>query len=305
MSIISWTSPRPSWTILPASSVTSRASGSLAARNSSPSSRTSSPRRGAGTLRHAGRPLRALAGRCDVRRDRRSATLPISLPSIGERLSRSPPHRRPQAASSSWRRFLGGRHRNNLPCFGHGGDAGVDRLVALGEAQPDRGGAADPASANGDSGTTATPACSTAGLAKALVVERQCPTPRGRRTGNRSRRCRAPQSRPRCRPSRHPVARPGEPLAHRLRSSHRPRSSPKATAACRLGAEAKVRNWCARAASVAISGAATSQPTFQPVSEKILPAEPHLDRPLGHAGQRGERRETSGRRAGYAPTPRR
>ena len=50
MSIISCTSPRPSETILPTSSVTSAPKASFAARNSSPSRRTSSPRRGAGNL---------------------------------------------------------------------------------------------------------------------------------------------------------------------------------------------------------------------------------------------------------------
>ena len=53
-----------------------------------------------------------------------------------------------------------------------------------------------------------------------------------------------------------------------------PCSSPKATADCRFGAVEKVRNWWARAATAAFSGDATIQPTFQPVSEKILPAEP-------------------------------
>ncbi len=53
MSIISWTSPRPSWEIFPTSSVTSAPSASFSLRSSSPSRRTSSPRRGAGTSRHA------------------------------------------------------------------------------------------------------------------------------------------------------------------------------------------------------------------------------------------------------------
>ena len=39
----------------------------------------------------------------------------------------------------------------------------------------------------------------------------------------------------------------------------------------------------------ASAGGATTQPTFQPVSEKILPAEPDLHRPLRHAGKRRER----------------
>ena len=59
-------------------------------------------------------------------------------------------------------------------------------------------------------------------------------------------------------------------------SQSSPSASPNVTAACKLGAEAKVRNWCARAASVASSGAAAIHPIFHPVSEKILPADPHL-----------------------------
>ena len=38
----------------------------------------------------------------------------------------------------------------------------------------------------------------------------------------------------------------------------------------------KVRNWCALASTRSRSGAAQTKPTFQPVSEKILPAEPIL-----------------------------
>ena len=53
MSIISCTSPRPSWEIFPTSSVTSAPSVSFSRRSSSPRRRTSSPRRGAGTSRHA------------------------------------------------------------------------------------------------------------------------------------------------------------------------------------------------------------------------------------------------------------
>ncbi len=36
----------------------------------------------------------------------------------------------------------------------------------------------------------------------------------------------------------------------------------------------KVRNWCALPITAASAGGAHTQPTFQPVSEKILPAEP-------------------------------
>ncbi|MCY1296511.1 hypothetical protein D9M70_459000 [compost metagenome] len=53
MSIISWTSPRPSEVILPASIETRRPRSALKARSSSPSRRISSPRFGAGTRRQA------------------------------------------------------------------------------------------------------------------------------------------------------------------------------------------------------------------------------------------------------------
>ena len=51
-SIISWTSPRASDRILPASIVTRSASACLCSRSSSASSRTNAPRTGAGTVRH-------------------------------------------------------------------------------------------------------------------------------------------------------------------------------------------------------------------------------------------------------------
>ena len=38
----------------------------------------------------------------------------------------------------------------------------------------------------------------------------------------------------------------------------------------------KVRNWCTLAATRSSGGAAQTKPIFQPVSEKILPAEPTL-----------------------------
>ncbi len=53
MSIISWTSPRPSVRILPISSETSRPSISFFSRSATPTWRTISPRRGAGTARQA------------------------------------------------------------------------------------------------------------------------------------------------------------------------------------------------------------------------------------------------------------
>ena len=52
MSIISWTSPRPSERILPASIDTSSPSSALCSRSSSPSRRTRLPRTGAGVARH-------------------------------------------------------------------------------------------------------------------------------------------------------------------------------------------------------------------------------------------------------------
>jgi hypothetical protein len=61
MSIISCTSPIASAGIFPASSVTSVARSSFAARSSSPRRRTSSPRRGAGTLRQVAKAAAARA----------------------------------------------------------------------------------------------------------------------------------------------------------------------------------------------------------------------------------------------------
>ncbi len=66
MSIISWTSPRPSCAILPVSSVTSAPSASFSLRSSSPSSRTSSPRRGAGTSRQRSKAALARATAASV-----------------------------------------------------------------------------------------------------------------------------------------------------------------------------------------------------------------------------------------------
>ena len=91
MSIISWTSPRPSERILPASMETRRPSASLWARSSSPSSRTSSPRWGAGTLRQARKAAWAvsIARRASASVGWRSWAM-IS-PEIGEDTERVPP----------------------------------------------------------------------------------------------------------------------------------------------------------------------------------------------------------------------
>ena len=51
MSIASWTSPQPSWRILPISRVISRPRGSFFSRMALPIRRTISPRWGAGTFR--------------------------------------------------------------------------------------------------------------------------------------------------------------------------------------------------------------------------------------------------------------
>src|SRR4028119_1130820 len=59
MSIISWTSPSPSWRILPHSRLTRRPSASFSSRSTSPNKRASSPRRGGGTGRQARKAARA------------------------------------------------------------------------------------------------------------------------------------------------------------------------------------------------------------------------------------------------------
>ena len=84
MSIISWTSPRPSERILPASIDTSSPRSSLCSRSSSPRRRTRLPRTGAGVARHVGERLgRPLDGGVDVGRRRRPA--PSEPPVIGVR----------------------------------------------------------------------------------------------------------------------------------------------------------------------------------------------------------------------------
>ncbi len=90
MSIISWTSPRPSERILPASMDTSAPRSALCSRSRLPSSRTSWPRTGPGTVRQVvnaswAAPMIAAtsAGVCD--RSRAS-----SPPVTGERATRSP-----------------------------------------------------------------------------------------------------------------------------------------------------------------------------------------------------------------------
>jgi hypothetical protein len=52
-------------------------------------------------------------------------------------------------------------------------------------------------------------------------------------------------------------------------------------------------------------GGATIQPTFQPVSEKILPAEPDLHRPLRHARHSGQWQMLAAIEESHAPRPRR
>ncbi len=91
MSIISCTSPRPSETILPTSSVTSAPSASFEARSSSPSRRTSSPRRGAGTSRQARKALWAVSMIAGMSAAGVSCKRAISAPSIGERTQSEPP----------------------------------------------------------------------------------------------------------------------------------------------------------------------------------------------------------------------
>ena len=91
MSIISCTSPRPSETILPTSSVTSAPKASFEARNSSASSRTSSPRRGAGTSRQARKAVWARSMIAGMSAAGVSRIRAISAQSIGERTDSEPP----------------------------------------------------------------------------------------------------------------------------------------------------------------------------------------------------------------------
>src|SRR5579871_2427603 len=119
MSIISCTSPRPSETILPASSVTTAPSAAFDARNSSPSRRTSSPRRGAGTSRQAAKAAFARAIVAGASLAGVSAMRAISLPSIGLRTDSVPPEssasEKPAARSTSCPVRIGSLH---APQFG-------------------------------------------------------------------------------------------------------------------------------------------------------------------------------------------
>ncbi len=98
MSIISCTSPSPSETILPASSVTSRPRSARAARSSSPSRRTSSPRRGAGTTRQARNAAWARSIRAAASVGETAASSATISPVSGERATR--PSARPRPAAS-------------------------------------------------------------------------------------------------------------------------------------------------------------------------------------------------------------
>ena len=108
MSIISWTSPRPSLRILPASMLTRAPRSSLCSRSSSPSSRTNWPRTGAGTVRHCrnaswARPTASATSDAECE-DRR----PSSRPSMGDVAERSPD---PVKGSSAPRRARMSRAR--------------------------------------------------------------------------------------------------------------------------------------------------------------------------------------------------
>src|SRR5579863_6982257 len=106
MSIISCTSPRPSSRILPHSSVTSLARGSLAARSSSPRMRISSPRRGAGTTRQARNALFAASILASIAAAVSVLRVARSLPSTGEWTALSPPVWDGSARPSSENRVL-------------------------------------------------------------------------------------------------------------------------------------------------------------------------------------------------------
>src|SRR5690348_16954719 len=91
MSIISWTSPRPSEAIFPTSIDTSRPSAGLLARSSSPNSLTSSPRFGAGTARHCRNAAWALSIARLALSGSDSRTQATISPVMGERAASVPP----------------------------------------------------------------------------------------------------------------------------------------------------------------------------------------------------------------------
>ena len=64
---------------------------------------------------------------------------------------------------------------------------------------------------------------------------------------------------------------------------------PWATPSCSAGGVVKVRNWCALAITSISARGPVTQPTFQPVSEKIFPAEPIRTTRSRMPGKRGQR----------------
>ena len=258
--------------ILPASSVTSRASGSLRARAiPRRASRTSSPRRGAGTVRHCKERLQRRGSHARIRiADRHAADLlPVDRRNADELAGARDPELAQQAARLPRRGSC-----QQLLRSGHGRDPGVDRLVPLGEAQADQV-ARRVLLGERRQRHDRDPCLLDRRRRESSRRRGRARTRRGRRTGSRSRPRPAPRNRPFARPSAmRSRARAKRPRIGSIQAS--PSSRPNATAACKFGAVEKVRNWWARAATLASSGAATIHPTFHPVSEKILPAEPIL-----------------------------
>ena len=220
---------------MPASSVTSRASGSLAARNSSPSSRTSSPRRGAGTVRHSRNAACA--------RSQAAATSPASATrsdaaAVDRRIAdqvaarRSTPSSRRIAAVSSAGLIVPIPSLWPLP---------RPRRRSSRRAWRSTGGrdaSARHRRRRRDSGTTATPACSTASCGERLVVERDARRSEidDQEIGRGARQHRIAR---RLQPRASSGPAPAQTAAASAPASRRPRSSPNATAACRLGAVAE------------------------------------------------------------------
>ncbi|MNK95660.1 hypothetical protein D3C87_1159070 [compost metagenome] len=108
MSIISCTSPSPSWRILPDSSATSRPSAVLCVRSASPKRRTTSPRAGAGVSAQVVCAACARAMRASASATVQAGRWPKISPSTGERSASASPA--PCESSQGWRRPMACQH---------------------------------------------------------------------------------------------------------------------------------------------------------------------------------------------------
>ena len=235
-------------------------------------------------------------------RDRRASPVRSPLPSIGEWLTSRPAWAIPNSSSSCAASSAGLMRATPSPCAIAATPASiVSSFLPKHSRTRCRGGSC---SAKADSGTTATPACSTAARGEGLVVGVDAgrlevdaqEVGRGRVEHGDSRRRAGPRS------SGRVSAGSGRASAASQRRPRQARTRPPPAGwarSRRSGTGGRGRR------PLASSGAATIQPTFHPVSEKILPAEPTLIVRSAMPGKRRERREAPAVEQRHAPTPRR